>query len=131
MRALTFALSLALTGASAAAASLSDEADINRGLLAVGIADEVRKKCDSIEPRLIRAYSFLNDLKAQARAKGYSDDEIEAYVTSDAEKKRMRALGEAYLQKNGVDLKDASSYCTFGEEEIAKGSQIGVLLRAR
>ncbi|MCR8546258.1 DUF5333 domain-containing protein [Salipiger sp. P9] len=120
----------ALPAAATAKSSLGEVREIHDGLLAVGIADEIRNKCDSIGARMIRAYSFLGDLKARARSLGYSDDEIEDYVTSKAEKKKYRAEGEAWLRARGVTLGVAEGYCRVGREEIEKGTPIGVLLRA-
>ncbi|WP_146588963.1 DUF5333 domain-containing protein [Puniceibacterium confluentis] len=131
---MTLSLILAATlaaGAVAAKPALRDVAAVDDGLLAVGIADEIRNKCDKIEARMITALLRLNELKATARSQGYSDDEIEDYVTSKAEKARMRQRGEAYLLANGVTLGDKSSYCKLGKQEIAKGSAIGSLLKAR
>lgn len=110
---------------------LSEVPEIDDGLLMIGIADEVRKRCDAIEARMIKAWTTINALESRAKALGYTDEEIEDHVTSKAEKKRMRKRGEAYLAARGVALEDDADYCTFGREEIAKGSQIGVLLRER
>lgn len=117
--------------APAFAAGLQDEVKINNGLLAVGIADEIRNKCDSISARTFTAISFLNSLKRQARAKGYSNDEINRYTKSSTEKAKMRARGQAYVAQNGASTSDPASMCRLGRAEIKKRSQIGVLLRAR
>ena len=90
-----------------------------------------RRIVDDIGARMIRAYSYITSLESRAKALGYSDEEIEVYVTSKDEKARMRAKGEAYIKARGVDPKDRSGLCRLGKEEIAKGSQIGALLRAR
>ena len=110
---------------------LREVSQIDDALLMVAIADDLRKTCDDIDARLIRAYSYLQKLKGIARDRGYSEDEIEHYVTSDDEKARMEARGDAFLASRGVDRGDRTAYCTFGRQQIAKGSQIGVLLRAR
>ena len=120
-----------LMAAPAFASGLASEAKINNGLLAVGIADEIRNRCDSISARTFTALGFLNSLKREARAKGYSNDEINAYTKSNTEKAKMRKRGEAYLAQNGASTSDAASMCRLGRAEIAKRSQIGVLLRAR
>ncbi len=125
-----FAISLALS-APASAAGLQNEVKINNGLLAVGIADEIRNRCDSISARTFTALGFLNSLKREARAKGYSNDEINAYTKSKKEKAKMRERGQAYLAQNGASPSDAASMCRLGRAEIKKRSQIGVLLRAR
>ena len=113
------------------AAGLQNETKINNGLLAVGIADEIRNRCDSIRAHTFTALGFLNSLKREARAKGYSNVEINRYTKSNTEKAKMRKRGEAYLAQNGASTTDAASMCRLGRAEIAKHSQIGVLLRAR
>lgn len=125
-----FAASLALSSP-ATAAGLQDESKINEGLLAVGIADEIRNRCGSISARTFTALSFLNSLKRDARSKGYSNDEINRYTKSKTEKAKMRARGEVYLAQNGASTSNAASMCRLGRAEIAKRSQIGVLLRAK
>ena len=103
---------------------------IFNGLLAVGLADEIRNNCPSISARMVRAAMFVSDLKGQALAMGYSEAEIRAFRKSDREKARMRAQGEAYLKQNGVTKGVPETYCALGRAEIAKSSQIGALLRA-
>lgn len=125
-----FAMSLAFA-APLSAKGLQDEIQINNGLLAVGIADEIRNRCDSISARTFTALGFLNSLKRGARSKGYSNDEINRYTKSKAEKAKMRKRGQAYLAQNGASTFDAASMCRLGRAEIKKRSQIGVLLRAR
>ena len=125
-----FAMSFAFA-APLSARGLQDETQINNGLLAVGIADEIRNRCDSISARTFRALGFLNSLKRDARSKGYSNDEINRYTKSKTEKTKMRKRGQVYLAQNGASTSDAASMCRLGRAEIKKRSQIGVLLRAR
>ncbi|WP_293440065.1 DUF5333 domain-containing protein [Planktotalea sp.] len=125
-----FAMSLAFA-APLSAKGLQNETQINNGLLAVGIADEIRNRCDSISARTFRALGFLNSLKRDARSKGYSNDEINRYTKSKTEKTKMRKRGQVYLAQNGASTSDAASMCRLGRAEIKKRSQIGVLLRAR
>ena len=130
----TLLLACATTVASlpaAAKAPLGEVLEIHDGLLAVGIADEIRKTCGTIDARMISAYSYLAQLKSRARSLGYSEDEIEDYVTSKDEKKKMRAKGEAWLEARGVTLGQEAGYCRVGREEISRGTPIGALLRAR
>lgn len=108
---------------------LRDVPQIDNGLMAIAIADEIRKTCDGISARLIRAYTRIEGLKSTARSMGYSDDEIDAYVSSTAEKKRMRAKAEAYLASKGVTADNDAQLCAFGEAEITRGTAIGLLLR--
>ncbi|MGB7242159.1 MAG: DUF5333 domain-containing protein [Sulfitobacter sp.] len=111
--------------------ALRDVAVIDNGLLAVGVADRIRKNCPDISARMFKALRYVRSLEAQARAMGYSKDEIRAYTDSNAEKARMKARGAAYFKANGVIEGDAQTYCTLGRAEIEKSSQIGALLRVK
>lgn len=123
---------LAVSSASAVAKPhLRDVKSINDGLLAVGIADKIRKSCPSIRARMFRALNYMNALENSAVEMGYTKAEIKAYVKDDAEKAKMRARGEAYLASHGVIKSDPETYCAQGRVEIANKSQIGALLRAR
>jgi hypothetical protein len=128
---------IAITGISLLAAPagakppLRDVPAIDDALLDLGIADRIRKKCPTISARMLRAVNYVWDLKAQARALGYSEAEIEAYVDSDAEKDRMRSRGAAFFKAKGVDTSDPESYCALGRAEIQKSSRIGSLLKAK
>ncbi|WP_418591951.1 DUF5333 domain-containing protein [Ponticoccus sp. (in: a-proteobacteria)] len=130
MRLIPAALILAMTAVQAQAKPpLRDVPEIDNGLMAIAIADEIRKKCDGIEPRLVRAMSQLNTLKGMARDMGYSNDEIDDYVTSKAEKERMRKKAEAYLSSQGVNAKDRAALCAYGKADIARGGPVGSFLR--
>ena len=130
MRAMTMALIFSLAaGAVSAKPHLRDVPDIDGTILAVGIADEIRKNCPNISARLLKAYQVVNTLKSRARALGYSDAEIDAYRKSETEKARLRAKRDRYLAQSGVTAGTASSYCELGRTEIEKGGQIGTLLR--
>lgn len=118
-------------GAAVAKPPLRDVPEIENTLFIVAIADEVSKKCDSISARRMKGFSILLNLRARANQLGYSDAEIRAQVESDAEKKRMRAKGEAYLKSQGVVIGEPETYCAFGRAEIKKTSAIGALLKAR
>lgn len=125
----TLGLCLVMALPAAAKPPLSEVAKIDDGLMAIAIADEIRKTCGDISARMIKAYTVINDLKAQAKALGYTDAEIDDYVTSKAEKARMRAKAEAWLASRGVDAKNDAQLCAFGKTEIARATDIGVLLR--
>lgn len=125
----TLMASLMLGSAALAKPPLRDVPEIDNGVMAVAIADAIRKTCDDINPRLIRAYSALNALKSLARKKGYSDEEVEDYVTSKSEKKRMRAKAESFLLDNGVRADDDAALCRFGKVQIQSQTEIGRLLR--
>lgn len=130
MRATLLVLILSLAATSLPAKPpLRDVAEIDNALLAVGLADEIRKNCPNISARLYRAYRFVNGLKNRAVALGYSEAEIRAYRTSEAEKARLRQEGAAWFAANGVAPGTPESYCAVGRAEIEKDSQIGTLLR--
>ncbi|WP_297774793.1 DUF5333 domain-containing protein [uncultured Roseovarius sp.] len=116
------------SGAVQAKPGLSAEDDINGGLLAVGIADEIRKKCDSIDGRVFKALFYMNGLRKLARERGYSNAEINAYVDDKEEKRKMRRKGEAYMAAKGVDPEKPETFCDLGRAEIAAGTQIGKFL---
>jgi hypothetical protein len=131
MRLLTAILIAALSfgGAASAKQPLREVASIDDALMYVAIADAIRKSCDTINARLIRAYSELNRLKALARDMGYTEEEVEVYVTSKSEKARMKDKAEAFLQANGVRSDDIPGLCRFGQEQIQAQTEIGQLLR--
>lgn len=131
MRLLThFTLCAALmAGPVLAKPPLREVSEIDDTLMAVAIADEIRKSCDGIDARMFRALNTLSSLKRLARARGYSDAEIEDYVTSKSEKKRMRAKAEDYLAEQGISPDDKAGLCAYGRTQIAQGTAIGQLLR--
>jgi hypothetical protein len=112
-----------------AGSGLRNEADINDGLFVVAVADKIRRDCDAISPRIFRAYTFMNKLKDAALARGYSEDEIDAYINDDAEKAKMRERRNAYFRSKGASNLDPESLCALGRAEIAKDSRVGRLLR--
>lgn len=113
-----------------AKSDLRDVESVWNGLLKIGIADEIRKKCDSIDARMLRAITRLTGIQNEAKSLGYTRDEIDAFRNSEENKAEMRAEGEAYLEDNGVVLDDAETYCALGRVEIENASEIGTLLRA-
>jgi len=111
--------------------NLRDVRAIDDAVFDVAVADQIRKKCPEIAPRMIKALTLYRSVKAQARQLGFTDAQIKAYGDSDTEKARMRAKGEAYMRANGVVASDAQSYCALGRKEIQKSSRIGSLLREK
>ena len=123
-----------LAGSATAAAALTPlhkNPIVVNGFYAIGLADEVRKNCDSIEPRLITAFKYLKSLERYARDAGYTEAQIDDLVDNKAEKEKLRAQIRADLAKRGASPKTPEGYCTVGLEEIAKGSAAGKLLRAK
>lgn len=133
-RTVALILGLAVAGGAAAASAesgLRDEADINAGLLDLAVADKIRRECGDIGARFFRAQNYVNDLKEIAEERGYSRDEIDTYINDDAEEARMREKRNAYFEARGASNLDAASLCVLGRAEIAQGSRIGRLLRAK
>ncbi|SEK36544.1 hypothetical protein SAMN05443999_101289 [Roseovarius azorensis] len=128
---LAMGLVLSATAASATAGSLAREADINQGLFYVSVANKIRKGCDAIAPRTFTAIRYLEALKAEARARGYSEAEIDEYINDKDEKALMRERRDAYIRANGAEPEGGPGLCRLGSREIAEQSQIGKLLRAK
>lgn len=127
----TLTLALCLIAAPALALEpLNTEAHINDTLLQGFIADAIDDNCDTISARKLRALSELNTLRGYALDKGYTRDEVKAFVTSDTEKARRKAAAADWLKARGAVPGMAEAYCTIGEAEIAGGSLIGQLLRS-
>ncbi|MDF1871360.1 DUF5333 domain-containing protein [Vannielia sp.] len=120
---------LGFTGV-ATAKSLADSKSVNAGLVAIGVADEIRRNCPDINARMVKAYTYLNSLERQAKAEGFSQSEIDAYVDDKAQKARLIEVAKKYMASKGVDG-SAESYCKLGHQEIAGGTKVGALLREK
>lgn len=125
------ALTLTAFAAEDADAGLRDEGDITAGLLAIAVADKIRRECGDISGRLWTARSYLMGLKKVASERGYSEAEIDDHVNSSANKAEMRKLRNAYFKSKGASNLDHPSLCRLGREEIAAQSQIGAFLKAK
>ncbi|WP_127104066.1 DUF5333 domain-containing protein [Pararhodobacter zhoushanensis] len=112
-------------------ATLQADPQIWRDLFSLAVADEIRKNCETIEARTLRATGFVLGLYNEARSRGYSRQEIRAFQTADSTETRMRAEVMAYFAEHGVREGAPDTYCALGLSEIAAGSQAGELLRAR
>lgn len=120
-----------LAGAAQAKQPMSEVPEIENKLFAAAVGFEISEICDSISPRKFKALREALKLKSHANKLGYSDAEIKEYVESKAQKKRMRAKGEAYLRSKGAVYGQPETFCAVGRAEIAKNSAIGALLRAK
>lgn len=125
------ALVMTTVAATASAKSLRDEPTIDRPMLSVAMAIEISDKCPSISARTLKGLNYLWGLKSAAKRLGYSDAEIKSYVESDAEKARMRDLGEAYMRSKGLDPASVADLCTLGSNEIVANTLTGSFLRIR
>lgn len=129
--ALTLSLVTVLAAAPAFALEpLNKEAHINEALMAGRAADIIRSTCPSISAKMFTVLAELSDLKDYARAKGYNEADVKAFLGSKAEKARIKALADDYLTKAGAIAGDAESYCRVGRDEIAKGTLAGSLIRS-
>ncbi len=125
------AISLSLASPAVAAQGLREHQEINNGLLIVAIGNAIRRTCPTIEPRRVRALTYMRGLYNTARQAGFSDDEIKAYVENDSEKDRVKAMADRWLVQQGATPGDAASVCAVGMAEISRNSQLGRLLYAR
>ncbi|MEP2532831.1 DUF5333 domain-containing protein [Shimia sp.] len=126
------AASLVFAGAASASAKppLRDVREIDDKVYYALVAYEIGEQCDSISARKLKGINDLWALGRRAKALGYTEAEIKAYIRSDAEKARMRARGEAYMEYKGVSYDDPETFCVLGRAEIERNSAIGVYLRA-
>ena len=122
---------LMAAGPAMALEPINQEKYINDTLRQGFIADAIADNCPTIDPRNLRALGELEKLKNYALKKGYTADEIRAFVTSKTEKARGKKEAAAWLKKAGVVEGDPESYCKIGREQIAKGTLAGSLLRDR
>lgn len=133
MQRLAIATAVSVLAALPAAAlqPLHQNPTVVNGFYAIGLADELRKNCESIEPRWLRAYNYLKALEKFARDAGYSDAEIDQLVDNKSEKERLRDQIQDDLAQRGASRQTPEGYCTVGREEIAKNSAAGRLLREK
>lgn len=116
-------------GASAAEPALHDETTINEPIIDIGIAIEISDQCRSIAARTFAGIALLNQLERQARALGYSSEQIDAYIHDRTEKRRLIAIARARLAEWGAVEGDGASYCAVGRAQMAANTQVGSLLR--
>ena len=120
---------LGVAGPGAAQTPLHDDPTVRQGFYAIGLADEVRRNCPQISPRLVRAYTFLKSLESYALNAGYSTADIDALRNNDAEKDKLEAQIRSDLASRGARAGNAAGFCKVGREEIARGTQAGRLLK--
>lgn len=123
-------VALALAGPASAQVPLNENAHITTSLVAAQVGDMIRKACGTIWARYLVVFEKMGELEAYARAEGYTEDEVRAFLRDKTEKARIRGLAEEYLAAAGLDPAAEDSYCTVGEQEIATGTLAGSLLRS-
>jgi hypothetical protein len=109
---------------------INENAVIMDTLLQGFIGDAIDDNCPTIEARKLRALNELTKLRDYALEQGYSADDIRALVKSKDEKAKGKAKAAEILKERGAEPGNPDAYCAIGEEEIAKGSLIGELLRS-
>jgi hypothetical protein len=109
---------------------LGENQPLNDTLLAILVADEIRKQCDSLSGRVLKGIGMLWGIVQDAKELGYNDDEINAYRNSDEAKAVLRARGDAMMAEQNVTYDDPETFCRWGRVEIANETLIGSLLRA-
>ncbi|WP_102108177.1 DUF5333 domain-containing protein [Oceaniglobus roseus] len=98
------------------------------GFYNIGLADEIRKNCPTISPRLVRAWNYLMSLKSYAEKAGYSEAQITALRKNKPAREALRARIRADLAKRGAKPGSPEGYCAVGREEIAADTPAGRLL---
>jgi hypothetical protein len=81
-----------LAGPAAALPPLSQERHINESLVQARVADMLRRGCPSLDARIIRAFGEARKLKRYALDQGYSEAQIDAFLDSRDERRRIYAL---------------------------------------
>jgi predicted transcriptional regulator len=117
-----------LSGPALAQVALNQNDRITESLVAAQAADMIRKTCSSISARYIVVYQKMGELEDYARAEGYTEDEVRAFLKDKTEKARIKALAQDYLTKLGVVEGDEESFCQAGRDEIAAKTLAGSLL---
>lgn len=119
-----------LGGLAAAQSALSTDPTVRNGFYVLGFADEIRKNCPQIGPRLVRAYSYLKGLEQYARNAGYSQSQIDALLDDKSSKEALLRQIRSDLAARGAQPGDQAGHCKVGREEMARGTEAGRLLKA-
>lgn len=130
LRNLTIALTLAVTAPAFALVPINENPEIREKLLQGFIGDAIADNCPTIKARTMKALGELNNLRDFALKQGYEASVVRAFVTSKEEKAKFKVEAAEWLKARGAEPGNAEAYCTIGEEEIAKGTLAGSLLRS-
>jgi len=131
LRTMTIALTLAVTAPAYALVPINEEPVIHEKLLQGFIGDAIADNCPTMEARKLRALGELNNLRDYALKQGYESSVVKEFVTSKEEKKKFKAEAAEWLKAKGAEPGKPEAYCKIGEEEIAKDSLVGYLLRSK
>ncbi len=121
-------MALGLVGPAQAQVALNQNDHITESLVAAKAGDIIRNTCSSISARYVVVYQKMGELEDYARAEGYTEEAVRAFLKDKAEKSRIKALAEAYLAEAGAIPGDEESYCKVGRDEIAAETLTGSLL---
>ena len=124
-------MTLGTLAPAAALEPLSQERYINDRLIAARIADRIRRECPTLDARMLYAYSQARALERYALDKGYTRQQVNAFLDDKAERKRIYAVADDYMARHGVKKGDPESYCRLGRQEIANRTVTGSLLVAK
>lgn len=119
------------SGPAAALPPLSADARVSDSLVQARVADRLRRGCPDLDARLVRALSEARKLKRYARDLGYSEAQIEAFLDSRDERRRIYAEADRYLAANGVVSGRPDTFCRLGRQEIERKTIAGSLLVER
>ena len=130
LRNFTIALTLAVTTPAYALVPINEEPVIHDKLLQGFIGDAIADNCPTMKARTMRALGELNNLRDYALKQGYESGVVKEFVTSKTEKAKFKAEAADWLKAKGAEPGKPEAYCRIGEEEIAKGTLAGSLLRS-
>ena len=130
LRTMTIALTLAITSPAYALVPINEEPVIGEKLLQGFIGDAIADNCPTMQARKLRALGELNKLRDYALKQGYPSQVVRDFVSSKEEKAKFKAKAADWLKAKGAEPGKPEAYCRIGEEEIARGSVIGSLLRS-
>ncbi len=120
-----------LAAPAAALPPLSQEPHVNDSLIQARVADMLRRGCPSLNARILKAFGEARKLKRYALDKGYSEDQIDAFLDNRDERRRIYAEADRYMTANGVVNGQPETFCRLGQQEIAQKTIAGSLLVAR
>ncbi|MBP9048686.1 MAG: DUF5333 domain-containing protein [Tabrizicola sp.] len=128
----TLALTLAALSATPALAlvPINENPEIHDKLLQGFIGDAIADNCPTMKARTLKALGELNNLRDYALKQGYESGVVREFVTSKTEKAKFKVEAAEWLKAKGAEPGKPDAYCKIGEEEIAKGTLAGSLLRS-
>ena len=107
----SLSLAVLLTAAVPAYATvpLNQNQHITDSLVAAKVGDSIRKTCPSITARMFTVLGKMNDLEAYARAQGYTEAEVKAFLKDPVEKKRINDLAASTKRSRSNQSGSAAS----------------------